>query len=99
MTWSCRSPWPGPAGSSEVVYGVATQIIRNLLTAVEAARKAEAKAAYAGTYQAGTDANVTASITPTVDSGYGLHMTNYTSQGRDLIAEYAILAGSSSPPE
>ena len=89
----------GPAGGQDVVYGIATQIIWNLLPAIEAAGKAEAKAAYAGTYEAGSSTNVTASIILAIDDGPGLLVTNYTSRGHDLIAEYAVLTNSPSPPE
>jgi hypothetical protein len=90
----------GPAGSSELVYGIASQVIWNLTPCpLKQLGMLKRKPHTRGTYQAGSDANVTASITLAVDRAPELHVSNYTSQGHDLIAEYAILLGSSSPPE
>ena len=87
----------GPDSGSFQTEAIITELIWNLLPAIEAAGKAEAQPIYPGTYQAGPDNNITASITLVLDDGPGLHVTNYTSQGHDLIAEYAQLTGSSIP--
>ena len=87
----------GPDSGSFQIQAIVTQLVWALLPAIEAAGKAEAQPIFPGTYQAGPDNNVTASITVVIDDGPGLHVTNFTSQGHDMIAVYAQLTGSPIP--
>jgi hypothetical protein len=88
----------GPGSTAGFIYGLVSQLIETLLPAIETAGKAEARAKFAGEYHAGSGTNITGTITLSLDDGPGLKLTNWTSDGKDILSEYLSLAIDSSGP-
>lgn len=79
----------GPSSSLNMQLYLASQILENLVRAVEAAGKAEAAALYAGTYvNEATNSNITVDV----DDEAGLNVTNWFMNGIDILATWPAIA-------
>lgn len=74
------------------MLGVASKLVETLVPAVEAVGKRESRARYAGIYG---DPGSNDTMTIIVDSGPGLHVTRWLSEGRDILRTYEKITSSS----
>lgn len=83
----------GPDTNEGLIQGLLSQIMTALIPALDAANKAHATAAYAGTYAAGSD-----SVTLAVDDGPGLRVTDFRINGVDTVIDgIGALMGAAGP--
>ena len=76
----------GAASTNAALSLIESQVVSTIMPAIEVAGKAEATENFAGLYQSSTS-GVNARLELSIDSGPGLVVTNWTRDGRDLLAE------------
>ncbi|EKJ73022.1 hypothetical protein FPSE_06810 [Fusarium pseudograminearum CS3096] len=85
LTISLFDAGPGEVGGGELQLWF-SNIVQELLPAIEQAGKDEAEEKYAGTY---SDTKTNSSLTLSVDDESGFSITNWTVRGVDIAATYA----------
>ncbi|KAL6923028.1 hypothetical protein FSST1_000302 [Fusarium sambucinum] len=92
LTISLLDAGPGEVGGAELQIWF-SNIVKELLPAIEQAGKDEAEEKYGGTY---SDAKTNSSLTLSVDDEPGFSITNWTVRGIDIAGTYGSFA---IPPE